>query len=547
MSRSWLSQNTVAVWTAKLKIRPSASFLQGPFYLQNLDISGGTFNFHDNPLSPSVIDSGAMFIDIDMLHGTRSIQDKEFLFDTGADLTVVSQLTAARLGFDVLTDQPDFVLEVEGAGGVSPGVPGFYIDELNIDTVGGAFTLQNVPVAVLDLPNPNDPANILDGIVGMHLFNGRNLVIDADPAATPGSVGPRLYIGDPVTETHTWTSASPQTNWATPGNWDSPGVPDTMWVAELRNALLPQQFVSVNLADSSVFQLVLGSSEGNNVRLQISNDRTLTTFGETRIEEGGELLLLGGNLDAQFVNIEGGILAGQGNILVGSGPIHGVVRNLRGRIAPGNGIGELSIDGDLSNLTNGILEIQLRGTNPVAEHDRLSVGRFAFLGGTLEIDLVGSFTPSIGQMFSIIAAGEGIVGEFDHLVLPSGFQWNIAYGPNDVVLSVVGVGLTGDYNGDGSVDAADYVVWRKSMGATGAGLPADGNGDQVVDHDDYTMWRSNFGKTSAASSATFAAGVPEPGSAMLLLVGAAAAAKRRRLIPRARCGASMSCGEPCRL
>ena len=43
-------------------------------------------------------------------------------------------------------------------------------------------------------------------------------------------------------------------------------------------------------------------------------------------------------------------------------------------------------------------------------------------------------------------------------------------------------GLTGDYNHDGKVNAADYVVWRD----TGINPAAQG----------YTDWRANFGKTS---------------------------------------------------
>ena len=53
--------------------------------------------------------------------------------------------------------------------------------------------------------------------------------------------------------------------------------------------------------------------------------------------------------------------------------------------------------------------------------------------------------------------------------------------------------LTGDYNDNGTVDAADYVVWRKSVGQTGAGLAADGDGDMDVDENDYLVWRANFG------------------------------------------------------
>jgi hypothetical protein len=87
----------------------------------------------------------------------------------------------------------------------------------------------------------------------------------------------------------------------------------------------------------------------------------------------------------------------------------------------------------------------------------------------------------------------------------------------------------GDYNGNGIVDAADYTVWRDSIGNTGfAPAPdADGNGDGVVDNDDYGVWLTNFGTVAdfgGGSGGGGAAGVPEPGAAMLLfaagLVGA---------------------------
>jgi hypothetical protein len=65
----------------------------------------------------------------------------------------------------------------------------------------------------------------------------------------------------------------------------------------------------------------------------------------------------------------------------------------------------------------------------------------------------------------------------------------------------------GDYNGNGAVDAADYVVWRKRSGQTGApGIPGDGSGptsgvpDGVVDERDYDWWKVNFGKTIPAAA-----------------------------------------------
>ena len=51
-------------------------------------------------------------------------------------------------------------------------------------------------------------------------------------------------------------------------------------------------------------------------------------------------------------------------------------------------------------------------------------------------------------------------------------------------LSVV---LPGDYNLNGVVDAADYVVWRQTLGQRGVGLAADGNNNNGVDSGDFDI------------------------------------------------------------
>jgi hypothetical protein len=481
---------------APLKIRPGASFIAGPLYIQNIDIFGG-FEFHENPLSPTVVENGGLFIDVDMANGTRSFQDKEFLFDTGADLTVVSEITAARLGFDPVLDTPDFVLEVEGSGGVSAGVPGFYIDELNIDTVGGMFTLQNVPVAVLDVTNPNDPGNVIDGILGMHLFTGRDLVIDANPSVGQGGVGPSLYISNPVTETHVWTGTNAHASFLSPTNWSANGTPNEMWVAELRNTALPSQTVSPT-ANVVVNQLVVAGDADSEILLHIAGTHSVTTFGETRIEEGGTILVGStARLDAQFVNIEGGTLQGAGTVFVGTGPVNGVVRNLSGRVDPGNSTpgGSLDIIGDFSNLAGGTLAIQLGGTSS-GQIDQLDMSRFAFLDGTLEVSLGGGFVPSVGNMFTFLTtAADGVFGEFENLVLPAGFQWEVDYLASSVVLRVLGLGTTGDFDNDGDVDGRDFLAWQRN--------PSVGN---------LADWQANFG----AGSLGAVAAVPEPSCLLMI-------------------------------
>jgi hypothetical protein len=60
------------------------------------------------------------------------------------------------------------------------------------------------------------------------------------------------------------------------------------------------------------------------------------------------------------------------------------------------------------------------------------------------------------------------------------------------------VSLAGDYNLDGSVDTADYVVWRETEGSS-TDLRADGNGDGRVDQADHDLWKANVGASSSAS------------------------------------------------
>jgi hypothetical protein len=78
--------------------------------------------------------------------------------------------------------------------------------------------------------------------------------------------------------------------------------------------------------------------------------------------------------------------------------------------------------------------------------------------------------------------------------------------------------LTGDYNQDGRVDAADYTIWRHSLGST-TDLRADGNINGVIDTADYYIWRANYGATSGSGSGDVAnAAVPEPATMALLIM-----------------------------
>jgi hypothetical protein len=75
---------------------------------------------------------------------------------------------------------------------------------------------------------------------------------------------------------------------------------------------------------------------------------------------------------------------------------------------------------------------------------------------------------------------------------------------------------SGDFNRDGSVNTADYVLWRKTYGtATAPGTRADGDGNGHVDAPDYNIFTNNFGRHDPATGSASAA--PEPSTWMITL------------------------------
>jgi hypothetical protein len=82
--------------------------------------------------------------------------------------------------------------------------------------------------------------------------------------------------------------------------------------------------------------------------------------------------------------------------------------------------------------------------------------------------------------------------------------------------------VPGDYNGNGVVDAADYVLWRK-----GGPLLNQIDDPSQVNAQDYSQWRARFSSTLAGPGGGSIANapIPEPSAIVLFLLGFMASAR----------------------
>lgn len=485
-----------------------------PFYQMNLGgIGGGNLDFYEDPSTPTIV-QGGHFLNVNASNNGTALNSQQFFFDTGASVTVLSELTALQLGIDVQSDAPEFTIEIIGSGGSSGAVPGYFIDQFTVLATGGSVTLSNVPVLVFDVTNPASPGNVVPGIVGTNVFAGRDIIIDPNPSLGGGGSTAGVYISDAVTSEKNWSTTAASASWAAGGSWNGGAAPTTLGIANVRNVGSGNQEAVVS-ASTTAFEANISGAAGRAMTVRVQSGVKLTTFTGINIEQFGALHLDGGALDAQYVEVMGGTLSGSGSIATGSGPVDGQVENRGGVVAPGNGTttGTLSIRGRFANAHDGAVNIDLGGMTAGTQYDRLLIDGTAAIEGTLNVSLVnlggGAFVPALGSLFTIIEATT-VGGEFSTLNLPtlsSGKMWFVGYEETAVTLKVT---LPGDFDGNGSVNETDLAVWKLGDSAKYSGA-------------DFLSWQRYFGQSIPGA---FAA-VPEPTAAALVLLAAGALATGR--------------------
>lgn len=275
----------------------------------------------------------------------------------------------------------------------------------------------------------------------------------------------------------------------------------------------------ITVNDDSTLHTILGA-------VFTLNNGTTHTFNDILNVEGTLRVLNGTNL----LNAGGGTLRINSNGLLradANASIEPLLLNAGEVRIADSATGTLNLI-NFQQTASGDLGIDLAGVIP-GNFDRLTMQGNAVLAGTLDVSLVGGFTPILGNSFTIIQTVAGnVAGTFATLDLPEldyGEIWLVDYNLTSVVLSVV-EGLVGDYDGNGLVSQSDLDLVLLNWGDATPPVPEGWISDfpaGTISQNELDRVLLNWGNGTPPSVSA----VPEPTSALLMALSGLLVATRR--------------------
>lgn len=200
----------------------------------------------------------------------------------------------------------------------------------------------------------------------------------------------------------------------------------------------------------------------------------------------GQLNLLGAGSNAIGACVQEGQLSFNntfaGNVFVspgasvgGSGLIEGAVQ-VRGILSPGNSPGRLVVAGSVTQDAGGVLALDIDGPTPgigAGHYDTLvltgagsvftAAGTIAPITRGITGDATNSYTPRIGDAYTVVTAQGGVTGAFSTLVqptsgMPTNARFEVFYAPGAVVLAVTPERYAALALGNGNAEAVAGAV-----------------------------------------------------------------------------------------
>jgi hypothetical protein len=271
--------------------------------------------------------------------------------------------------------------------------------------------------------------------------------------------------------------------------------------------------VAASFGQANVFGDVTNNASG---KITIGAGANATFYGD--VVQNGVLTIASGSTAEMF-----GAFSGSGGFTGG-----GTLRQ-DGDLRPGNSPALINLGGNLVIGASSTYHMELGGTTIGSQYDSIAVSNSATLGGTLEVDLINGFHPSLAQQFTALTFGSesGDFANYTDLAVGGHLTLRHAFVGNSLILTARPT-VDGDINLDGVVNGLDIAAVSSHWLLSGsAGINGDANGDGVVNGLDIALIASNWLQTGGAGAGTGIA-VPEPSAIILAGVGAIALLGWRR-------------------
>ena len=292
----------------------------------------------------------------------------------------------------------------------------------------------------------------------------------------------------------------------------------------MKNLLMIAGLV-LGMATTAMAQPVVdGSLDAAGYGAALSTQNTRTQFGDA---SNPDALLAGGGseIDQVFATISGGRL----HVLV-TGNLEDNFNKLTFFFDTNSSTGVNTLDGD--NLPLGLDSFCCGGLGATGALQRMD-GLGFDAGFKADYSLIVTqgrekVNPGAGDELEFFASSahfadltngvSGASGGLGMQLAPRGLP-NVLRGP-------------GDYNNDGTNNAADYTLWRDSQGDVVAnGTGADGDASGTIDAGDFSAWADNFNRSTTLSADAFAPG-GSPGNTEALIAASLPGLSQGELIDR---------------
>ncbi|HUN80705.1 MAG TPA: hypothetical protein VMV81_04270 [Phycisphaerae bacterium] len=217
----------------------------------------------------------------------------------------------------------------------------------------------------------------------------------------------------------------------------------------------------------------------------------------TLLDSNGAVLGGLAKMNSGRIQCPAGIGLQNGGTLQGDGLLEGDFIS-SGVVDPHNSStlgGLITVQGDFVMNPTGVFDMEIGGSPPSNNNDRMNVSGTALFDGTIRIKLKNGYVPHVGEQFIAINATGGRSGTFATIVPPAPAPCNsvtfvMVYSSTAAIVLVrppLGCTALGDLNSDGSINGKDLQPFVNALMSPGYEACADMDGDCSNDPSDIPI------------------------------------------------------------